>query len=128
MSREARVIRVRGKLLLLAGVVGAVAVLAAAGALILHLEARYGPVEPQAPGQHASIINDTSETVTVEVPNSGTFQLRPRESTIIVNPNYGDRTQTVTVLTGSGKQCLTVRYDPQVQTSAYVSRAKPCTG
>jgi len=111
----------------LATISGAAAIiLVGASALILHLESVYGPFEPQAPGQHATIINDTPEAVTVNAYGEGTVKLGPQERTVIVNPNYGNRTQIVTVQGGQGKECLTVNYDPQLQTSAYISHASPC--
>ncbi len=111
----------------LATIAGAAAImLVGASALILHLESVYGPFEPQAPGQHATIINDTPETVTVNAYGEGTVKLGPQERTVIVNPNYGNRTQIVTVQGGQGKECLTVNYDPQLQTSAYISHASVC--
>jgi hypothetical protein len=112
---------------LLAAIGGAAAlVLVGASALILHLESVYGPFEPQAPGQHATIINDTAEAVTVNASVDGNFKLSPRGRIVIVNPNYGNRTQIISVIGSAGKVCLTVNYDPQAQISAYISQAAAC--
>ena len=111
----------------MAKIIGAAAIIVVgASALILHLESVYGPFEPQASGQHAAIINDTSEPVTVNASGESTFKLVPQEQTVIVNPNYGNRTHILAVLSAEGKKCLPVTYDPQVQISAYVSQARAC--